>query len=407
MNVPLWRNRDYVILLGGQAVSSAGTFVSQVAFPLLVLSITHSTLQAGLVGGIERVPFLLLTLPAGAFVDRWNRKLVMIVCDAVRAIAFAVIPIAGATGRLDMPLIYTVALIEGTAFAFFNLCEISALPRVVPDDQLAAATAQYNASYGTALFVGPPIAGLLFAVRRTLPFAADAVSYAVSVVSLFFIRTSFEGERTAPRRAMRDEISEGIVWLWRNPLLRFMAFLTGGINLVDAGWTLILIVLAQREMHASSAAIGLVLGLSAVGEIAGSFFGSWVQKRLSFGRAVAASCWGFAIGWTLIAAAPNLVVMAVLIAVAGFSVPTYNVVQISYRLQLIPDELQGRVNSIYRLIAGGTLPVGQVLIGVLLELTSPRAAVLCVGAALCLLSLAATLNPHVRHAPPIQKAVAP
>src|SRR5579872_6156173 len=139
---PLWRNRDYMILLSGQAISSTGTFVSQIAFPLLVLSITHSTVQAGLAGALERVPFLILTLPAGALVDRWNRKLVMIVCDATRALAFAVIPIAAAGGWLGMPVIYVVALVEGTAFAFFNLCEVSALPRVVPREQLPAATAQ-------------------------------------------------------------------------------------------------------------------------------------------------------------------------------------------------------------------------------------------------------------------------
>src|SRR5437660_3703543 len=132
MNTPLRRNRDFLILLTGQATSDAGTYVSQVAFPLLVLSITHSSVQAGLVGGIERVPFLLLTLPAGALVDRWNRKLVMILCDTVRALAFAAIPIVTVMGHLDMRLVYTVALVEGTAFAFFNLCEVSALPRVVP-----------------------------------------------------------------------------------------------------------------------------------------------------------------------------------------------------------------------------------------------------------------------------------
>src|SRR5579864_178035 len=91
---PLWRNRDYMILWSGQAISNAGTWASQIAFPLLVLAITHSALQAGLTGALERVPFLLLTLPAGALVDRWNRKRAMIVCDSVRTLAFAAIPLA-------------------------------------------------------------------------------------------------------------------------------------------------------------------------------------------------------------------------------------------------------------------------------------------------------------------------
>jgi len=404
--IPLWRNRDYMILLSGQTISYVGSFASQIAFPLLVLSITHSSLQAGLAGGLERVPFLLLTLPAGAMVDRWNRKLVMILCDTVRALAFAAIPLAGATGRLGMPLLYGVALVEGVAFAFFNLCQVSALPRVVPPEQLPTATARNQAGFGAAVFAGPPLAGLLFALQRTLPFLADAVSYAISTISLLFIKTSFEGDRSAPRRPILPEIREGISWLWQQPLIRFMAFLTGGINLLDASWALVLIVLAQRAFHASSGAIGLVLGVSAVGEIAGSFFGGWIQKRLSFGRAIATSCWGFAIGWTAIAAAPNLPVVVLLVAVAGFSLPTYDVVQVSYRLALIPDELQGRVNSVFRLIAAGTMPVGQVLVGALLQWSGPRATILCVGAGLGLLSLTATLNPQIRHAPPIEQAVA-
>jgi MFS family permease len=393
-----------MILWSGQAVSSAGTWASQVAFPLLVLAITHSALQAGLTGALERVPFLLLTLPAGALVDRWNRKRAMIVCDSIRALAFAAIPLADWSGHLGMPLIYVVVLIEGTAFSVFNLAETSALPRVVPPEQLPAATAQNQASFAGALLVGPPLAGLLFQIRRGLPFLADAVSYAVSALSLLFIRTRFEGARRASTRAMRTEIREGIVWLWRQPLLRTMAALSGGFNFLDGGWALVLIVLAQKELHASPGAIGLVFGLGAIGEIFGAAAGAQARKRLSYGHAIAGATWAFAIVWTLVGLAPNLVVVAVLVAAAGFVIPTFDVVQFSYRLALIPDELQGRVNSIYRLVAIGTLPAGQAMAGGLLQGIGPRPTILLVGGGYGILALVSTFSPPIRHAPSIEEA---
>jgi MFS family permease len=395
-----------MILWSGQAVSNAGTFASQIAFPLLVLAITHSALQAGLAGALERVPFLLLTLPAGALVDRWNRKRVMIICDSARALAFAAIPLADWRGHLGMPLIYAVVLIEGTAFSFFNLAETSALPRVVPASQLPAATAQNQASFGAALFVGPPVAGALFQVRRSLPFLADAASYAASAVSLLFIQTRFEGERAAAPRSIRVEIREGIVWLWRQPLLRVMAVITGGFNLLDSGWALVLIVLAEQELHASPGAIGLVLGISAIGEIAGAVLGRQAQKRLRYGQAIAGVTWAFGILWSLVALSPNLIVLGLLVAAAGLVLPTFDVVQFSYRLALIPDDLQGRVNSIYRLVAIGTIPIGQALAGALLQWTGPRATILIVGAGLGILATAATFNSHIQNALPIEEAKA-
>jgi MFS family permease len=395
-----------MILWGGQAVSNTGTWASQIAFPLLVLAITHSALQAGLTGALERVPFLLLTLPAGVLVDRWNRKRAMIVCDAIRTVAFAAIPLADWSGHLGMPLIYVVVLVEGIAFTVFNLADTSALPRVVPAEQLPAATAQNQASYAAALLVGPPLAGLLFQVRRGLPFLADAVSYAVSTVSLLFIRTRFESGRRASPRALRTEMREGIVWLWRQPLLRTMAALSGGFNFLDAGWTLVLIVLAQQELHASSGAIGIVFGIGAIGEMFGAAAGAQTQKRLSYGQAIVGVTWVFGILWTLIALAPNLVVVGVLVAAAGFVLPTFDVVQFSYRLALIPDELQGRVNSVYRLVAIGTIPAGQAMAGALLQGVGARATILLVGGGYGALALLTTLSRHIRHAPSIEEAKA-
>jgi MFS family permease len=394
-----------MLLWSGQMVSGIGTNASGIAFPLLVLALTHSALQAGLVGALQRLPFLILTLPAGAMVDRWDRKLTMIVFDAARAVAFAAIPLAAWSGHLTLPLIYVAVLVEGTAFSFFNLAEASALPRVVAEEQLPGATAQNQMSYALSALIGPPIAGLLFAVRRTLPFLVDAISYAASIISLVLIRTEFQGERSAALTTnMRSQVTDGLSWLFRQPLLRFMAVITGGVNLAFAGANIIIIVLLQREMQASSSTIGLVFGLAATGGILGAVGGAWFQKRTTFGRAIMAVMWLEAILWTLLAAAPNIASVAVIGFLFFVSAPTYDIVQFSYRLALIPDDLQGRVNSVYRLIGMGGVPVGQAAAGVLVQWLGPRATILVLGAFLAMLAAAATLSGEVRRAPPVAQA---
>jgi MFS family permease len=192
---PLWGNRDFLLLVGGQGVSSVGTAVSQLAFPLLALAVTHSPAQAGLMAALRGLPFALFCLPAGALVDRWNRKLVMILCDTGRAIALGSIPVAMIFGHLTIIQLYSMSLMEGILFVFFNMAEAAALPHVVAKEQLTAAIGQDQVLYSSAMMIGPSLGGFLYGLSRMLPFLSDAISYAISVISLFFIRTQFQEER--------------------------------------------------------------------------------------------------------------------------------------------------------------------------------------------------------------------
>ncbi len=235
LRVPLWRNRDYMLLWSGQTVSLVGTVISQTAFPLLVWDLTHSAAQVGLVGGLGTLPYVLLSLLAGALIDRWNRKRVMILCDTGRALNLVSVLIALMLGHLTVIQLCINTLTEGTFFVFFNLAEVACLPRVVAKEQLPAATAQNEATQGITALLSPLLGGVLYS-RQALPFLADAVSYAVSVVSLLFIKTEFQEKRTLERFKLGSEIKEGLAWLWHQPLIRYMAFLTGGLNLVSAGF---------------------------------------------------------------------------------------------------------------------------------------------------------------------------
>lgn len=396
----LWRNRSYMLLWSGQAVSTIGTEISTVAFPLLVLFMTNSPAQAGLMGAVRALPYLFFSLPAGALVDRWDRKRVMIICDTGRAIAMGSIPVALALNHLSLAQLYIVSAAEGSLFVFFNIAEVACLPRVVSKEQLPAATAQNAATDGTAALVGPALGGALFGLHALLPFVADAVSYTVSVVTLFFIPARFQGERNVEtRRSLRKEIAEGLVWLWHQPLIRFIAVLTGVTNI--PGLVLIIIVVAQDQMHASSLVVGLIFTIGGVGGIIGAAIAPWVQKRARFATVIISMMWLWTLLFPLYALAPNPVWLGVVVATAFVSNPIYNVVQMSYRLALIPDELQGRVNSVFRLIAFAGQPIGLAVTGLLLEAFNPLVTVLAFMVLEAFVSILATVNSHVRNAKPL------
>src|SRR5260370_28066593 len=187
----LWLNLDYMLLWSGQMVSNVGTQVSTLAFPLLILALTNSPAQAGFAGALRALPYVIFSLPAGALIDRWDRKRVMILCDTGRALSLASIPVALATGHLTIIQLYLVSLIEGTLFVFFNIAEAACLPRVVPKEQLPAATAQNMATDGVTTLIGPSLGGALYTAWSVAAFLADAISDGGLVRLLFFFKIKF------------------------------------------------------------------------------------------------------------------------------------------------------------------------------------------------------------------------
>jgi predicted MFS family arabinose efflux permease len=401
MKLPLlFSNRDYMLLWSGQVVSTLGSVASAVVYPLLILSMTDSPAAAGIASALGHIPYLLFSLPAGAFIDRWDRKRVMILCDVGRAITVLTIPVALWLDVLTIWQIYVAAFVEGSLFVFFNIAEVAALPRVVPSAQLPQAAAQNEAAFAAAHIVGPSFGTLLYqTLGRAAPFVADAVSYLVSVVSLALIRTGFRPTQAPAALDLRAEILEGLRWLWNQPLIRYMAFLTGSINFANGGVALIIIVLAQ-EMGARPIDIGLIFSIGGIGGVLGALVGGQVQKRFSFSQVIITLMWVNAILFPLYALVPGYLLLGVVLALLYFVGPVYNVVQFSYRLALIPDALQGRVNSSFRLLAFGLMPVGAALTGFLIEWAGAVASVILFSLWFALLAIMTTLNRHVREAKP-------
>jgi MFS family permease len=387
-----------MLLWSGQVVSVLGSSIAGLVMPLLILSLTGSPAVAGIAGMLATIPYVLLSLPAGAMVDRWDRKRVMVLCDLGRAVAFASVPVALFLNVLTIWQIYAVALVEGTLYVFFNIAEVAALPRVVPKKQMGDATAQNMATFGAAGLVGPALGGFLYqSVGRMVPFIVDAVSYLISALSLILIKAQFQEERKRSTRNLRREIGEGLAWMWNEPLVRLTSFLSGGLNVIGTGSVLILIVLAQ-EMGADEASVGAIFSMAAVGGIVGAALGGRIQRRFAIGKIIMAITWTRVLAVPLYAFAPNVWVLGIIYGIIVFTMPVYSVVVLSYRLVLIPDALQGRVNSAVRLLVFGFQPLGSALAGLLLENIGSVPTVWVFSAITLGLGLTVALTPTLRNA---------
>jgi len=401
--VALWRNRDYLVLWSGQFISVLGSRISQISLPLLILALTRSPAQAGIVAALNGLPYLLFGLLAGVLVDRWDRKRTMLTCEAINAIATATIPLALWTGHLSMPQLDIVALVTGTAFIFFNVAEIAALPSIVASNQLPMAVSQNQATFSVGGVAGPAAAGFLFQFARALPFLADALSYAVSFLSLLAVRVSFAVEHATSRRSLRVELWDGMTWLWGHPSIRGLTLLTASSNLLTGGFTLLIILLAQRQ-HAPSATIGGIFAVASAAAVAGSALAPRLLTRLSVGQIAVAFFWLSAALSPLYLLAPNALTIALINGTAFLAGPVYNIATITYRLRSVPDELQGRVNSSARVLALGANPIGAAATGVILQAAGVTAMVWVLALGTALLALAATLTPSIRTAPLVAAA---
>jgi MFS family permease len=391
----LWHNRDYLLLWSGQALSDIGGAVSELAFPLLVLAVTHSPAQAGFVAALRALPATLFSLLAGVLVDHWDRKWVMLVCDAGRALSLASIPVAYALGHLTIWQLYITAFLEGTLMIVFALAKTATLPQVVTRAQLTTAVAQEEFVEGTTALFGPSLSGVLYTLGAMFPFLTDAFSYLISLVTLVLIRTPFQRERTSTRRNVWAEVAEGVLWVWHQPFILTMTLLMGAGAFVFSGNALIIIILAQRH-HASAVVIGLIFAVGGIGSILGSWLAPRLDHRLTVGQSILLTRWYFVLSWPLYALAPFPPVLGALEFGIGFVDPIEDVPYFSHRLRLIPDELKGRVLSACRLFPGTMRPLGLALTGILIQRIGIFPTIWLAWAWLLVITVIVTVIPQVR-----------
>ncbi|MFI5527233.1 MFS transporter [Kitasatospora sp. NPDC051853] len=393
---PLHRNRDFVLLWVGAAASNLGSTASLIAYPLLVLALTGSAFDAGLAGFFGLLPGLLLQLPAGALVDRWNRRRLMIWCDALRGLGVASVVAALALDRLGLPQILVVCFVEGTLTVLHGLAAHVAVPNLVPESQLALALSRNEARGRAASMLGTPLGGALFTLGRAVPFLADALSYLVSLVTLLLIRKDFEAE---PRKdtggRMADQIGEGLRWLWRQPFLRVTTLLVAGSNLMFRALFLVIVVMATRS-GASATGIGVMLGFAGAGGVLGSLAAPWFRRRVPLNVLVIVANWAWAVLMGVIVLTSSQFVLAAAYAAMWFVGPVWNVALGSYQLAITPDRLRGRVLAAMSTLSNGALPLGALAGGLLLDTAGPQGAAAALAVWMLLLAAAATLARSVR-----------
>ncbi|WP_447009851.1 MFS transporter [Saccharothrix hoggarensis] len=396
MTTPLSRNRDYRLLWVGQALSEAGSSASTIALPLLVLALTGSAAASGLVLGAGAAAQLLAGLPAGALVDRWDRRRVMLVCEAVQALAVGGLVVALWFDWADVLHVVLVVVVLGVCRSLSEPAEDAALPALVPESQLSTAVALNAARGYVGQLAGTALGGVLFGLRRWLPFAVEALAHAAAFLALLFVRIPARTAQRAPARHFRREVAEGLKWVWGQPVVRVVAVCAIGLNLFFQAFYLLVLAVAQQR-GVPSGQIGVMAAMLGAGGVLGALVAPRLHRSLRPHLSIVGAFWAITALMPLAAVTGNGYQTGAVFAAMAFLAPTANTTITTYQLLLTPDELRGRLSSVMGVALGTAAIAGPAVGGFLAELLRPTPAILTCAAGTALLTLYATASPTLRH----------
>ena len=397
--VSLWRNRDYLLLWLGQAVSSLGTSFTQFAFPLLIVGLTRSIAAAGLAYSLGQLPYVLLSLPAGALVDRWPRKRVMLLSTFCLMVCVASIPLALllTSGPLRLLLLYAIAFGLGAISLFYELAKLAALAWVVPKSQLTTAVAQNEVIVGSSALVGPALGSWLISLSRLLPFVTDALSSLILLSSLLSIRSPMQDERRTQRHHLLQEVREGLTWLREHMVIRSIFLISSYLNLTITASMLLVLDIVQQQ-HIPSVLYGLIVAAGGVGNLLGTALCPLLQRRIPIGLALGCALIVFVLLWPLYGFITTPLLLGAVFAGIALSDSIRAIFMDSYRFAVVPDALQGRVNGVYRVILFSVLTIGSSALGLSLEHLGVLPTVGIVWSGLLLITGFLFLSRHMRQA---------
>jgi MFS family permease len=382
--------RDYWRLWWANAVSSTGDGAFVAALPLLAVTITRDPRLVSVVTAATYLHWMVLSLPAGALVDRYDRATLMWRAQAVQAAVVAVVTVLVIAREANIAVLGVAGLLLGSAEVVFSNAAQSVLPALVPPELLAKANGsqQISLTVGES-FLGPPAGSLLFAAAAALPFGLDAVSFAGSAALLARLP---KGQRAkdAGSDGIRAQIAAGLRWLVRHRLLRVVAVLLGVYNFANQMGQAVLVLLATETLHVSARGYGLLLAASAVGSVIGGLVNPVLTRRLGMLSSLIIGAAVSAVVFVGVGLAPDPAVAAVLLAAQGFVITMWNIVTVSLRQQIVPSDLLGRVNSVYRMLGWGLMPLGALAGGFIAHTEGLRAPYIVAGL-VCGIALLAAL----------------
>ena len=385
---------SYWKLWSATAISNLGDGVSMVAYPWLASAITRSPILIALAAVASRLPWLIFTLPAGVITDRFDRKKIIVAMDAARGFLTVFVAVmvywkADSLPKLNELTNITVLatnwplyIVAITASFLFGCAEVlrdntaqTFMPSVVKEEQLEKANGQmWSAESLTNSFIGPPLGSFLIAIAVFVPFFFDAASFFVAVALLSTITTitkpitNVESAKPKVKPNFRAEIKEGFDWLWSHELLRPMAIILGSMNGISSLVGAAFILFAQEILHTSVLEFAILGTSGAIGGIIGGIYGPKIAKKIGSGPSLFLTLLIMPIFEIAIGFVSSWQVVWLLSGITTIFAVLWNVITVSLRQSIIPTHLLGRVNSVYRFFAWGTIPIGLLVGGGLITL---------------------------------------
>ena len=386
-------SRSYWKLFSSSTISNLGDGMVVAAGPLLALSLTNDTRLIATVSFAAMLPWLILSLPAGVYLDRHDRQKIMFRANIVRGLVFALIAVGAATDLLNIYALIAASAVAGVCELFFDMSSQTILPAIVDQDSLEVANSRlYISQIISNGFVGLPIGAWIFVFAIGAPFAVNALALIIAALLIRSIKIqSFSETHVKPRPRFSTELKQGLIWLWKHDLLRTLAIMLGVANMCGMFAQAVFVKFARDELGLGAQGFGILLALISIGSILGGLIGETVSKKIGTTTAIILAYVIFGLSDVIPGLFPEIWAVAlsgIIMAIAG---TTWNVITVSMRQRLIPTELFGRVNSVYRFIGTGTTAIGALIGGQIAYQFGLRATYLASGA-LLLLALV-TLTP--------------
>lgn len=368
----LWRDRNFTTMWTGQALSQFGAQITELAIPVLAVLLLNATeWEVGVLNAANLAAFLVVGLPAGAWIDRMRKRHVMIWADLVRAIALSTLPILAMFGALQMWHLYVVALIMGIATVFFDVSYQSIIPSLVRKNQIAEANGKLESTAQLAGLAGPAFGGWLVGIiAAPLAILVTVGTYLASFVALMFTRDREQPRPKHEHEPLMKEIGDGLKWVFGNPLLRRIVGTTGVANFFGTISQTLLPIFVLRELGLSPASLGLVFSLGAVGGLVGAVLTPRIVRAIGEARAIPVSALAFCAAPLLLPAVslvPSLALPLLVLSgfIMSFTILLYNITQVTFRQRITPPRMLGRMNASIRFVVWGVMPIGALLAGLL------------------------------------------
>jgi MFS family permease len=396
--LPLRRNRNFQLLWVGQVLSDLGSQFGALAYPLLILALTHSPVTAGIVGTATSVVAFAVRLPAGSLADRIDRRKTMIVVDGVRTVVLLGLALAVAMHAIVWPVVLLVAIVDRIGDTLFTPASTAALPDIVDDDQLESAWAATEARQFAASLGGPALGGILFSLGRAIPFIGDTISYGVSMLTSGAMKGSFHPtQKEGDRKGLWHEAIEGVRLIWRDALLRAVVVQAPLINFAFTG-VIFTVTLSLQHHGTSASVIGLTQSAIMVGGLLGAIVAPKIQGRFSLSQQVVTLTAGGALLFSVAAIIAPSPLMAIPIAIPFFISPVTNAALFAAMLRKTPAEMRGRVNNALLQMATGLAALAPLVAGLLVAHTSPHWAMGAFALALSISAVFAVMLKGLRNA---------